>query len=108
MPKVLEPTTIRPKIVVPLSDEEQATRIRAAFDKCYNVILWNDDFHTFDFVARVLMQVIGINRKDAYKHAEAVHNLGKSIVATETRERAELYYEQLLAFRLTVTIEKVE
>jgi ATP-dependent Clp protease adapter protein ClpS len=35
-----------------------------------------------------------------------VHHHGKSCVAVETREKAELYYQQLQAHGLTVTIEQ--
>jgi len=37
-----------------------------------------------------------------------VHHQGKSCVATETREKAELYYQQLQGFGLSVTIERAE
>ena len=36
-----------------------------------------------------------------------VHRQGKSLVAIETREKAELYHQQLQAHGLSVTIEKV-
>jgi ATP-dependent Clp protease adaptor protein ClpS len=35
-----------------------------------------------------------------------VHQNGKSIVATETREKAELYYQQIQSYGLMVTIEQ--
>jgi ATP-dependent Clp protease adaptor protein ClpS len=37
-----------------------------------------------------------------------VHQKGKSCVATETREKAELYHQQLQGFGLSVTIEQTE
>jgi len=36
-----------------------------------------------------------------------VHQLGKSLVATETKEKAELYHQQIQAHGLSVTIEQV-
>ena len=40
-------------------------------------------------------------------HREVHHN-GKSCVATETREKAELYHQQLQGYGLTVTLEPGE
>jgi ATP-dependent Clp protease adaptor protein ClpS len=54
------------------------------------------------------MRVLGFNKEKATKHMLQVHQLGKSIVATETREKAEFYHQQLQAHGLTVTLEQNE
>ena len=46
-----------------------------------------------------------IYQTKATKHMLEVHELGRSVVATETRERAELYHQQLQAHGLSVTLE---
>ena len=92
-------------IYVPADNIEE--KVRSAFEKSWNVVVWNDDIHTFKYVIDVLMQIIGISEGDAFKHAHTIHTAGKSIVATATRERAELYYEQLVECELTVTLEKI-
>lgn len=93
-------------IYVPNDDLEE--RMRNAFAKHWNVVVWNDDIHTFDYVIEVLMKIVGINESDAFKHAHTIHTAGKSIVATTTQERAELYHEQLIECELTVTLEKMQ
>ncbi len=74
----------------------------------YNVILHNDDVHTFDDVARALNRVIGVSLKRGYELADIVHNKGNAIVATCRKEQAELYRERLEGYKLTVTIEPAE
>src|SRR5579884_90451 len=74
----------------------------------YNVILHNDDVHTFDEVARALNKVIGVSLKRGYELADIVHNNGNAIVATCRKEQAELYRERLEGYKLTVTIEPAE
>lgn len=74
----------------------------------YNVILHNDDVHTFDDVARALNRVIGVSLKRGYELADIVHNHGNAVVATCRKEQAELYREKLEGYKLTVTIEPAE
>ncbi|HLG73095.1 MAG TPA: ATP-dependent Clp protease adaptor ClpS [Chloroflexota bacterium] len=74
----------------------------------YNVVLHNDDVHTFDEVARALNKVIGVSLKRGYELADIVHNKGNAIVATCRKEQAELYRERLEGYKLTVTIEPAE
>src|SRR3954452_5900724 len=83
-----------------------ADKISHAFAKYWNVVLWNDDVHSYEFVIVSLMQIIGCSMEEAFKHADTVHHHGKSIVASETQEVAELYYEQLIALGLTATLER--
>ena len=45
-------------------------------------------------------------KEKATKHMLEVHQQGKSCVASETRERAEFYHQQLQAHGLSVTIEQ--
>lgn len=74
----------------------------------YNVVLHNDDVHTFEDVARALHKVIGVSLKRGYELADIVHNNGNAIVATCRKEQAELYRERLEGYKLTVTIEPAE
>ena len=93
---------------VPETVEDTEEKLKAAFEKTWNVIVWNDPVNLMSYVVFVFMRVLGFTREKATKHMLEVHEKGKSLVATETRERAELYHQQIQAFGLTVTIEPVE
>lgn len=93
-----------------LPDTEQTTseKLQSAFEKNWNVIVWNDPINLMSYVVFVFMRVLGFTREKATKHMLEVHRRGKSVVTTETREKAELYQQQIQSFGLSVTIEPAE
>ena len=93
---------------VPAPIEITSEKVEQAFEKSWNVIVWNDPVNLMTYVVFVFMRVLGFNKEKATKHMLQVHQLGKSIVATETREKAEFYHQQLQAHGLTVTLEQNE
>lgn len=64
----------------------------------YNVILLNDDDHTFDYVIHMLQTLFGYPRELGHLMAFEVHNTGRVVVATTSKERAELKRDQIHAF----------
>jgi ATP-dependent Clp protease adaptor protein ClpS len=95
-----------PAETLPSPVETTQEKIKEAFEKNWNVIVWNDPVNQMSYVVFVFMKVLGFPKEKAAKHMLEVHNLGKSVVATESRERAELYHQQIQAHGLTVTVEK--
>ena len=91
---------------LPAPVETTQEKVKEAFEKNWNVIVWNDPVNLMSYVVFVFMKVLGFTKEKAAKHMLEVHNLGKSVVATESREKAELYYQQIQAHGLTVTIEQ--
>ena len=98
--------TLPPPVGKPLETHEPAEKIKNAFEKNWNVIVWNDPVNLMSYVVHVFMRVLGFNKEKAAKHMMEVHQLGRSLVATETRERAELYHQQIQSFGLSVTVEQ--
>src|SRR3954462_1345793 len=103
-------TECRPRAAEALPETEEATeeKIKEAFEKSWNVIVWNDPVNLMTYVVFVFMKVLAFPKEKATKHMLEVHHQGKSCVATETREKAELYHQQLQGFGLSVTIERAE
>jgi ATP-dependent Clp protease adaptor protein ClpS len=64
----------------------------------YNVILWNDDDHTHDYVIVMLMQLFGYPAEKGYQIAVEVDTQGRAIVLTTTKEHAELKRDQIHAY----------
>jgi ATP-dependent Clp protease adaptor protein ClpS len=95
-----------PVETLPETIEITKEKIEEAFDKSWNVIVWNDPINLMSYVVFVFMRVLGFNREKATKHMLEVHHDGKSIVASDTREKAELYHQQIQAHGLMVTIEQ--
>jgi ATP-dependent Clp protease adaptor protein ClpS len=85
----------------------------------YNVILHNDDDHSFEYVILMLKELFGYPEEKGFQMAEEVHNKGKVIVCTTSMERAELKRDQIHAYgpdpridrcqgAMTATIEPAE
>ena len=61
----------------------------------YNVIVYNDDEHSFPFVVEIFNKVLRYDIDKCTRLAWDVHRNGRSIVWTGTLEVAELKKEQL-------------
>ena len=64
----------------------------------FNVILLNDDDHTYEYVIEMLKAVFGYPEERGFALAEEVDKLGRVIVLTTHKEKAELKRDQILAF----------
>jgi ATP-dependent Clp protease adaptor protein ClpS len=76
--------------------EREETRARRV--PPYNVVLDNDDYHSFEFVVNVLQQVLGCPMERAFQLTRQAHESGRSIIWTGTKEVAELKAEQVCTF----------
>ena len=81
--------TTRPKA----RDETKTRRIPP-----YNVVLENDDYHSFEFVVEVLQKTFGFNDQKAFQLTHEAHTQGRAVVWTGPKEVAELKAEQLQSF----------
>jgi ATP-dependent Clp protease adaptor protein ClpS len=87
-------------------DIDVEEKLKDAFARGWSVIVWNDPVNLMDYVVYVFKTVLKMNEKDASRHMWEVHQLGKSVVARETREKSELLVHRLRGFGLNATLEK--
>lgn len=64
----------------------------------YNVILENDDHHSFEFVVEVLCKVLGCAVERSYQLTLQAHTTGRAIIWTGPKEVAELKADQIRSF----------
>jgi ATP-dependent Clp protease adaptor protein ClpS len=64
----------------------------------YNVVLLNDDDHTYEYVITMLQQLFGYPREKGFLMACEVDATGRVIVLTTSKEHAELKRDQIHAF----------
>lgn len=69
-----------------------------AFEPMYNVVLIDDDDHTYQYVIEMLSSVFGHPFETAYLMACEVDRAGRVIVFTTHLEDAELKRDQVQAF----------
>ena len=81
------PTVPRPKL------EERTKR-----QPPYNVVLLDDDDHTYTYVILMLKELFGYPEEQGFQMAREVDTTGRVIVLTTTKEHAELKRDQIHAF----------
>ena len=64
----------------------------------YNVIIDNDDYHSFEFVAGVLSKALGFASVRAHQLTLQAHTTGRAVVWTGPKEVAELKVDQIRSF----------
>lgn len=64
----------------------------------FNVVLLDDNDHTYDYVIEMLRSLFGHSEEAAFKMAKEVDDTGRVIVFTTHRELAELKRDQIHAF----------
>ena len=64
----------------------------------YNVILWDDDDHSYEYVILMMKQLFGYPFEKGIQMATTVDNTGKCICLTTTKEHAELKRDQIQGF----------
>jgi ATP-dependent Clp protease adaptor protein ClpS len=71
--------------------------------EAWRVIVLNDDHNTFEGVAFALSRTLpGVGYEQGLRLADRIHNQGLAVVWSGPREPAELYWEQLKGFGLTM------
>lgn len=100
IPKMPGGTTTTPEVL-----PGQETDLSEAFAKGWRVLVWNDPVNLMSYVVFVFMRVLGFDETKAKQHMLEVHEQGKSVVAVETREKAEFYCHRLQEFGLKSTLE---
>jgi ATP-dependent Clp protease adaptor protein ClpS len=64
----------------------------------YNVLLWDSDDHTFEYVEKMLRELFGHEKEQCQEIAKNVDKDGKAVVLTTTLEHAELKRDQIHAY----------
>lgn len=75
----------------------EETSVETKNAKNWNVIIHDSDQHCFRYVIDLLQDVFAKNEQDAKLLTQEVHQMGLAIVKTCSKERAELYKEQVAA-----------
>lgn len=95
-----------PSKTTELPAPETTTKSTDDLAPLWDVLVWNDPVNLMTYVVFVFQRVFGYNRELATKLMLEVHHQGKSLVATEPREKAEFHLSQLHGYGLQATIRK--
>lgn len=78
--------------------KRRASRGKPKRQPRYHVVLWDDSEHTFHYVIHMCQTLFGFTLERGMAIAKQVHNDGRAILMTTTKEHAELKQEQIHAF----------
>ena len=95
-------TTIEAPAEVELGEPSRAEDVEQ--DKPWIVIVWNDPINLMSYVTLVLQKLFGHSRAKATQLMLQVHNEGKAVVSSGTREKAEYDVSRLHAHGLWATM----
>jgi ATP-dependent Clp protease adaptor protein ClpS len=91
-------------IEAPVEVEQPVVRERRREDRPWIVIVWNDPINLMSYVTLVFQRLFGYSKAKATQLMLQVHNEGKAIVASGTREKCELDVSKLHAHGLWATM----
>jgi len=73
-------------------------------DRPWIVIVWNDPINLMSYVTFVFQKLFGYSKQEATRLMLQVHNEGKAVVSSGTREKAEYDVSRLHAHGLWATM----
>ncbi len=85
---------------------EAETKDLQALDLPWDVIVWDDPVNLMSYVVFVFRRVFGFPEPVARKLMLEVHTIGRALVASEPREQAERYVQQLHGYGLHATMQR--
>lgn len=75
-------------------------------DTPWNVLVFDDPVNLMSFVTLIFKRIFGYNQEQSEKLMLEVHNSGRSVVWTGTKEKAEFYVQQLQSYQLNSSMQK--
>ena len=93
-------------MTAPVDERELSDDTTLAPDRPWKVIVWNDPINLMSYVAFVFQKLFGFSKEKANRLMMQVHTEGKAVVASGTKERAELDVFRLHEFGLWATMEQ--
>ena len=90
--------------VAPVEVEEPSTDLDT--ENPWVVIVWNDPINLMDYVTYVIQKLFGYPKEKAEALMLTVHNEGRAVVSTGSREKAELDVFRLHEHGLWATMQQ--
>jgi ATP-dependent Clp protease adaptor protein ClpS len=90
----------------PVREDAPTTDEVVLRDRPWDVIVWDDPVNLMSYVVFVFRRVFGYPESVARKLMLEVHRQGRALVASEPKEQAELYVQQLHGYGLQATMQR--
>lgn len=87
---------------------ELETIRKTELESSWKVVVLNDPVNLMSYVVLIFKKVFGFDETRARRHMLEVHEQGRSVVWTGSRERAETYVYTLQEWHLSAILERDE
>ena len=94
--------------VAPTAQPDVESDARVDVDRPWVVIVWNDPINLMEYVTYVFQKLFGYSLEKATELMLDVHEKGRAVVASGTREEAEMHVFRLHEHSLWATMEHPE
>lgn len=84
------------------------TRAKLELEQPWVTLVWNDPVNLMTYVSYVFRSYFGFDRAEAERRMLLVHNAGRAVVATGSREEMERHVEAMHDFGLWATLSKAD
>ncbi len=91
----------------PFVSEDSNTAILEDKDSSFQLIVWNDDVNTFDWVIETLVQICGHTTEQAEQCAILIHYKGKCAVKKGAFNKLKPQCEAIIDRNINATIEDI-
>jgi ATP-dependent Clp protease adaptor protein ClpS len=81
---------------------------QTVLDSPWITLVWNDPVNLMSYVSYVFRSYFGFSREEADRRMLQVHNDGRAVVATGSREEMERHVEAMHDFGLWATLQKAD
>jgi ATP-dependent Clp protease adaptor protein ClpS len=99
MPKILDQPDVR---------EHTELREHTVLDSPWVTLVWNDPVNLMSYVSYVFRTYFGFSREEAQRRMMQVHEDGRAVVATGSREEMERHVEAMHDFGLWATLQRAD
>jgi len=99
---------VTPAITEPATEEEVDLGERLELGAPWVTIVWNDPVNLMSYVTYVFQSYFGFSTAEARRLMLLVHNEGRAVVATGTREEMERHVEAMHGYGLWATLTKAD
>jgi len=91
----------------PQTDNQEDLDVLTAFDTTYNLIVWNDEVNSFDWVIETLIEICGHSQEQAEQCAMIIHHKGKYAVKTGSYDDLKPQCDAINERLINATIEEL-
>ena len=91
----------------PLTDNKEDLDVLTENDSAYNLIVWNDEVNTFEWVIETLIEICGHSHEQAEQCAMIIHHKGKYAVKTGSYDDLKPQCDAINERLINATIEEL-